>query len=326
MRKNDKYFNVTAGGDGLPTNYSAVNVLQYTGDTTYSPSSNLLYARVVCVGGGGGGGSGRVEGLGIATNAGGGAQGGCIASRTILKSEINPTGETITIGAGGTGAAGVTNAGTQSGNIGSNGGNTSFGSLVFAKGGRGGTKGGGAGDPSFTFLDCVPPVWQLSIDGIPKTGQGGTIAINAIQNLYLSLGGGCNGGSGCGKSAANATGNGGLGGRSYDKDGNLSAVISGGTAGGGHGQNGLDNVSLQIIEQYPISGVTAWNTLGIGTGGAGGGGSVTAGIPGGNGGNGGLYGAGGGGGGVGLTGAAPNGSGAGGDGAQGLCIIIEYLK
>lgn len=325
----NEYYIVKSSGNNLP--YTSINVLEYTANTTYSPSSNLLYARVVCVGGGGGGGSGRVVG-GVTNGTGGGSgQGGLIASNVFYSTELTAATYNIVIGSGGTGGAAVSNVAATNGNQGTNGGDTTFGTAstptyVLAKGGiRGyqGTAAGNSGNINLHITACIPNSIDLCIQSQYniQTGNG---AGSAGTTGFGDAGGTGKAGNGAGKGAAAFAG--GNGGRGYDKDGNLSAVVSGGTAGGGHGENGLDNVSLQIIEQYPISGVTAWNTLGIGTGGAGGGSSITAGVPGGNGGNGGLYGTGGGGGGAGLTGVAPNGSGAGGNGAQGLCIIIEYLS
>jgi len=325
ISNNDQYFIITAGGGGnLP--YTSINVIEYTANDTYIKPSNLLYARVVCLGGGGGGGSGRITNLSTVAGGGGGGQGGCLASRVLLESDINPTGETITIGTGGTGgAARQNNTTAQSGQNGFSGGTTSFGSLVVAAGGIGGPPGGGAALANRTILNCIPNVFQLSIPGATVIGQSTAAAgNNASQNHYLILGGGCNAGSGSGKTAAGVAGAGGLGGRSYDKDGVLSAEILGGLTGS-TGNNGLDNVSLQILEEFPISGQTLLNTIGIGTGGSGGGSSVTDGVPGAAGGNGGLYGAGGAGGGAGLIGVVPNGSGKGGDGSRGFCIIVEYL-
>jgi hypothetical protein len=307
------------------TPYTSINVVEITGNTTYNKPSNLLYARVVCLGGGGGGGSGRITNLSTVAGGGGGGQGGCLASRVLLESDINPTGETITIGTGGTGGPARQNVANQSGQAGGNGALTSFGSLIIAAGGIGGPPGGGGLPTNRTILNCTPNLFQLAIPGATVIGQSTTAAgNNASQNHYLILGGGCNAGSGSGKTAAGVAGNGGLGGRSYDKDGVLSAEILGGLTGS-TGNNGLDNVSLQILEEFPISGQTLLNTIGIGTGGSGGGSSVTDGVPGAAGGNGGLYGAGGAGGGAGLIGVVPNGSGKGGDGSRGFCIIVEYL-
>jgi hypothetical protein len=326
--KNEYYIVKSSGGSNLP--YTSINVLEYTANTTYSPSSNLLYARVVCVGGGGGGGAGRVSsGTTIATGGQSG-QGGLIASNILYSTQLTAATYNVVIGNGGTGGAGVSALVDTNGNDGTNGGNTSFGTVstptyVLALGGVRGISGRAAGNSGYVNLHitgCRPNSIDLCIQSQYNANTGAAAGSNGTIG-FGDLGGTGKAGNGGGKTTAAFAG--GNGGRGYDKDGNVSAVVSGGAIGG-NGSNGLDNVSLQIIEQYPISGVTAWNTLGIGTGGSGGGSSITNNISGGNGGHGGLYGTGGGGGGAGLTGAAPNGSGAGGDGSQGLCIIIEYLS
>ena len=322
---NNKYFNIES------RNYSRINVLEYTGNTTYSPPDNLLYARVVCVGGGGGGGSGRVSD--VACTGGQSGQAGLIMSNILYKSELTATTYNIVIGAGGSGGAAVSNVAATNGIDGTNGGNTTFGTVstpeyIKALGGNRGFKGAAVGNDGFIqiFLyNCIPNIIGLGIQSqFPFQTQQGIKGANGL--IGFSNKGTSYGGNGAGKSltTAFAGGDGGIG---YDKDYVLSIAPSGGTANTAvAGENGFDNISLQIIEQYPISGVTALNTLGIGTSGAGGGSSVTIGTPGGDGGNGGLYGTAGGGGGAGWIGVAPDGSGKGGDGSQGLCIIVEFLK
>lgn len=309
----NQYFNVKND------NYNSINVIEITGSTTYNKPSNLLYARVVCVGGGGGGGSGRsANGQSYGGGSGGG---GALASRILLNSELSVS-ETITIGSGGTGGAATINA---NGIDGVNGGNTSFGFLVIAEGGKKGLKGvvttpapvGGSGG---LITNSTPNQFLLSLNGM--SGVQGT-ASGPLNNNFVSasLYAGCSGGGGSGFVATFLQWAGGTGGYVRDKNGVETRQV-GGAAGGGSGNNGNDNVALQIIEEYPYASGT---TKGLGQGGSGGGGSTTAGVNGGNGGDGGLYGAGGGGGGAAryLT---TEYSGSGGTGSQGLCIIVEYLK
>ena len=311
-------------------NYSSINIIQITGDTTYSPPDNLLYAKIVCVGGGGGGGSGRVSG--VACTGGQTGQAGLIMSNILYKSELTATTYNIVIGAGGSGGAAVSDVAATNGNRGTDGGNTTFGTVstpeyIKALGGKSGLEGTTVGNSGLIqnfIYNCTPNIIGLGIQSlfVFQTGQGA----GAQGSAGFNNGGTGRGGNGAGKSLTTAFA-GGDGGTGYDKDYVLSIAPSGGTASTGvAGENGFDNVSLQIIDQYPISGVTALNTLGIGTSGAGGGSSITVGVPGGDGGNGGLYGTAGGGGGAGWIGVAPDGSGKGGDGSQGLCIIVEYLK
>jgi hypothetical protein len=333
ISNNDQYFIVESSGN-QPTNYNSINVLEYTASTTYSPSSNLLYARVVCVGGGGGGGSGRVATATNTMTGGAGGGGGAMAFNTLYYTDLTEPSYDIIIGSGGTGASAKVSVGSSNGTNGQDGGITSFGSLVIADSGKGGAGGsnsttlGGAGGSVF---NCVPNVYGLSKNGImganSNSGNGNAATPTTPGVSYVGCGMingiGTGGASGGGAVTTTILGIGGAGGRAIDTNGSLTAVVAGG-ATGTTGTNGADNVSLQIIGEYPMT--SPINTLGIGLSGSGGGASKTVGVPGGNGGDGGLYGAGGGGGGCGLNGGAPNGSGAGGNGAQGLCIIIEFLS
>jgi hypothetical protein len=307
---------------GLPENYTSINVVEITGDTVYNKPSNLLYARVVCIGGGGGGGGGG-RNTGQIRGAGAGS-GGCLASRILLESDINPTGETITVGLGGVGGAGRSGS-NGSGVSGTTGGYTSFGLLVIADSGKGGDEGrinpataSGAGG---LIQNSTPNVPSMSIYG--AIGNPGGSVGNVVTPLSVSgsdAAGSC-GGAGGGNTADLPNSNGGRSNTCIDYSGVTTFTIGGTGTTGGTGSNGVDNYVLQVIEQYPI--VTPLNTKGLGVGG-GGGGNATDGINnGGAGGDAGLYGAGGGGGG---SAQAPMSGGNGGDGAQGLCIIVEYLK
>ena len=314
-------------------NYSSINVIEITGSTTYTKPDNLLYSRIVCVGGGGGGGSGRIAGTTNTMSGGSGGGGGALASRILLYSDLPLTPINIIIGSGGTGGA-AKNGAAQNGANGTIGGDTSFDNFVIAAGGQNGlgglvtaVAGGDGGDIS----NCIPFVYGLSFNGIAggtgNIGNGGGITTVPGVNYGgcgmingICTGGG--GGGGCVTTTVNGIG--GAGGRAITTSVSLSPIVAGGTLSGGTGTTGESNVSLQILEQYPMT--TPLNTLGIGLGGSGGGSSKYSGNPGGDGGNGGLYGAGGAGGGCGLVGGAPNGSGKGGDGGQGLCIIVEYLR
>lgn len=122
-----EYFQITSK---LP--YTSINVVEYTSNDTYTPPSNLLYARVICVGAGGGGGAGRGSAGQMLGSSGGG--GGSLASLVLTKNEIGSS-QIITIGQGGLGGATVI---TNGGADGMSGGTTSFGSLVVAVGGEGG--------------------------------------------------------------------------------------------------------------------------------------------------------------------------------------------
>ena len=325
----------------------------YTGSTTgvdvpytWSKSPNLKYLEICCVGGGGGGGSGRCSATNnVQTMTGGG--GGAIVYLWIEASRLTNSPYTITVGRGGTpGAARVATGTAVTGNTGSSGGDTSFGSLVVAKGGSGGSHSsfalGGRAD------QCTPSQGIWTIPGVPsgtatnagnQTGDSQPIFSptgdpslnsNPLWQTFTNFGnGGAAGGVGgllttLGSNGVPLTrgfsgsvvqsgvipGNG-LG-------GSAGGVTGSGNTSGGNGQNGLDNI---VTKLFPLSGSSPY---GLGTGGGGGAGARV--FPG-NGGNGGYYGAGGGAGGQ-LAGLGsvliPSSSGAGGSGSSGLCLLIEY--
>ena len=128
-----------------------IGVQQFTASGTYTPTAGCKSALVELVGGGGGGGGCFLTSAGSSSAGGGGGSGGY--SRSII---TNPVSTVVTIGTGGT-AGTVANPPVA----GSNGGVTSFGSLVIANGGNVGlnagwaitssssacTDGGGGGTP-----------------------------------------------------------------------------------------------------------------------------------------------------------------------------------
>lgn len=109
-----------------PESYRFVEQLRFTsvGTATFTKATYpwLAAVRVTCVGGGGVGGQCGATGAGEASMGGGGGGGGT-AFRTLAVGSV-PTSVTVTVGAGGTGV--------------SDGGNSSFGSLVVAGGGEAG--------------------------------------------------------------------------------------------------------------------------------------------------------------------------------------------
>jgi len=117
-----------------PTNasfLSLVNVQVFTSSGTYTPTPGTVKAIVKLVAGGGGGGGAPATAAGQFSVGSGGGAGANIESLI-----SNPTAQTVTIGAAGT---------ITSGNNGGTGGTTSFGSLLVALGGVGGTTSGPSG-------------------------------------------------------------------------------------------------------------------------------------------------------------------------------------
>ncbi len=112
-----------AGGGGGVT---SMNVQVFTASGTYTPSPGVLFIEVECLGGGGSGGSTPNGGTGS------GGSGGGYAKGIYTPAQIGAS-QTITIGQGGVAPP----AGSQSA---TNGGDTSFGTLLIAAGGIGGAQ------------------------------------------------------------------------------------------------------------------------------------------------------------------------------------------
>lgn len=331
----------------------------YTGsttgtDVTYTWNKNdipgLKYLEICCVGGGGGGGSGRCNSANAQQTMTGGG-GGAIVYQWIEAARLDAS-YTITVGKGGTPGAPRTATGAAlAGNPGGNGGDTSFGNLVIAKGGQGGLHASHASGGQANA--CTPSRGPWTIQGCSSgnaTGQANqtTNSGNIFDpdgeptlfqttptfQAYTAFGngagaGGTGGGfgtiappifsgrSGSGVDSTVITGlNLGIG--YFGGGGGLSSSLNN-FRDGGNGSNGVDNVVTSLL---PLSGSSG--LYGLGTGG--GGGAPARVFPG-SGGNAGFYGAGGGGGGqlIGNGSALiPSSSGAGGSGSSGLCLLIEY--
>ena len=186
-----------------------VNVLSFQNSGNYTKPTDLRFARIIAIGGGGGG-AGAQSTVGGAISAGGGGGGGSYSEAWIMASTINPI-EVVTIGLGG-GAGGYP---------GGNGGNTSFGALVVAPGGSGGTgqndsigqggqgNSGGAGQILITGERGESGFLTNSPFAIAKAGSGGGMGPYMIRGIALSVGGnqgGSAGGLGGGGSGAVAIG------------------------------------------------------------------------------------------------------------------------
>ncbi|HMR47015.1 MAG TPA: T9SS type A sorting domain-containing protein [Bacteroidia bacterium] len=170
----------------------AQTTITYTADGTFTVPAGVTTVKVEAWGGGGAGG-GTSAGLGNSTGGGGG--GGAFKLNNSLGVTAG-SAITVTVGDGGTGGSNVN---------GNNGGNSDFGGMVTADGGKGGKKGNnGAGGGSTS-----------------GTHNGGAGAAGS---------GGKSGGGGGG---AGATGNG----------GNASGMTggTGGAGGGGTGASGLSS-------------------------------------------------------------------------------------
>jgi hypothetical protein len=148
-----------------------------------NPSSLVLRAvRVRMVGGGGGGGSTQVTGAGESASSNGGAGAG-YAESFIVAGDLSSS-ETVTVGDGGV----AVSAGT-----GTNGGSSSFGSLVSAEGGEG----GGNGIPRNSLRANRPSVAGGGGSGqlvVPGQGQGVGVLLDPASTSgaarYVNAGGG----------------------------------------------------------------------------------------------------------------------------------------
>jgi hypothetical protein len=217
-----------------------VDYQEFTSSGTWTKPTTAKYIYVEAIGGGGGGGSGYLG------TGGGGGGGGGFTNRLLLASDITAP-VSITIGAGGSGGTTLVSSNTDRA-IGSDGGDSSFGSYVIAKGGENGwaddgLKAGG-GDGGGGELGTRPPS-DTSNYGTPRTGGyssgggGGKGAYDGLSGANCVMGG-AGGGYGGGSGGASIHGgNGGLGRLSpaaEDVTGD-SGLSPGGGGGGAHTTN-----------------------------------------------------------------------------------------
>jgi len=282
----------------------SVIITEFTSNGTWTKPAGMKRAMIVCIGAGGGGGSGRCDAAGTNRFGGGGGGGAAVVWHNLAAADLTAT-VAVTIGTGGTGGTGVSTVAT-SGNAGTAGGDTSFGSLVIAKGGSGGSGGTGAAGSSGAggqASACTPLYGPYALVGLTggsgQSGNGNSVGTGLSGN-NAAVGGGGGGGINSGNTNATA---GGAGGGVYANGLLVSGPTSGATP------NGVANQSNFLFFSNSLT-----SGKGLGTGGAGGFPPSTAAGSGGN------YGAGGGGGYASLTGTL---SGAGGNGGGGLCLIME---
>jgi len=253
------------------------------------------FIRVQAWSGGGGGGSGRKDSTATVVRSGGGGGGGggyfdILMDASTINTATVPV--TITIGGGGAGGAAQTLDATN-GITGTQGGNTSWSSVLTVLGG-----GAGAGGSLTAVSGGTGSLNGNAGGGV--AADGGAIAGNPGSIIAPVGVGGTGGGGGGGLNASNGMGAGSTGGISYY--GALLTAAAGGTINGGNGAAG-SNTTAGIYQ--------------VGCGGGGGGANTTG--NGGFGGAGGLV-AGGGGGGASQLGN----SGAGGIGGNGFMIVTTY--
>lgn len=295
------------GGGGGGAASADIQEFTSTGSSTWTKPAGAKFVYVLLFGGGGGGGSGRKRSSGgLATAASGGAAGGA-GGRTELWIPASLLGatETVTVGAGGTGAAAQTTDDTN-GNAGSGQTDSTFGSLARARAGFSGN--GGTTSSSVSGAVAGGGLAEMVTNTTYGSGGGGgtvTTGSAGDRGGYRGGGGGGGGGFGASSTAIRGGGTGGLGGSLFDASTNA-------TAGGGTGGNttGTPNGSAGAAASSYFVG-----------GSGGGGGASASNTAGGNGGTGGYPGGGGGGGGAGYT----VNSGAGGNGGNGYVRVVTFF-
>ncbi|HHS9742996.1 TPA: phage tail protein [Raoultella ornithinolytica] len=187
-----------------------LNIIRFTSSGTYTPTVGTRYVIVEAVGGGGGGGGCPDTSPSNASVSGGGGSGSYIRSK-LSKAEL---GASVPI------AVGIAGEGGVGGTPGGNGGDTTFGDLLIATGGRGGTTLNGSADSTFIAVGGAP--------GVNPTGQSIVSARGSRggAGLYFNSSTGAVGGDG----AASIFGGAGIGSGSSGTSG---AAGSGFGSGGG---------------------------------------------------------------------------------------------
>jgi hypothetical protein len=201
----------------------------FTSSGTYTPSANLLYAVIECVGGGGGGGGANSASTTQSYGGGGGGSGGY--SRLVATAATIGVSQTVTIGAAGSGGAAGSNNGSA-------GGDTSVATLCVGKGGAGG---------NFSSIAQVPNGGAGGVAGtgdLVGAGNPGGSGANSQTNLFLTQSGfGASSFFGGGAHAIGATVGGtvaGVAAGNYGAGGSGGSVIDVvGTAAGGNGSAGV---------------------------------------------------------------------------------------
>ena len=293
---------------------SATGIQEFSSSGTWTKPAGAKFVMVECWGAGGGGESGgRQQPASTGVYGGAAGAGGAYAFRVFNASELSST-ESVVIGAGGTGGAAKTTNGNPE--VGTSGGDSSFGTRLTAFGGTAGSlsAGGSAGGGvlSAGVLSPLTPGQPYAGDSLP--GHFGGVKTNRASSF-----GGAGGGSG-----GSPFGNGAAGGSSYQ----------GGAGGGGGGSFNTSNVAFAAAPGGSKTGTAGGggaagvapggaggtSTI-IGVGGGGGAAGNSAGTVNGGAGGAGSYGAGGGGGGGAIANAT---SGAGGNGGSGLVRVYVW--
>lgn len=158
--------------NNLQTGQGRIRVAQFTASGSWTAPAGVYTIQALAVGGGGGGGASRNNSTSTTSIGGGGGGGGVIDG---IFPVVPGTTYTVTIGSGG--------AGANTSAAGSNGSDTTFGSLFTAPGGQGGAS------------------YLLSTGYAPTTNPGGCQGgwglsiLNSVAGITTSGGHGCGAGS-----------------------------------------------------------------------------------------------------------------------------------
>ncbi len=189
----------------------------FTSSGTYTPTTDMVFAIIECVGGGGGGGGALIDSTYVGSSSGGG--GGGYSRKLVTAADVGVS-KTVTIGAAGAaGAITPTNGGA--------GGDTSVGTLCIGKGGSGGPKG------SLSLSPFTPSFGAGGNGGVAGTGdvtipgEGGSVGIFS-QSVGLVKG----------ARGGNAAGGFGTGGKEVIATNHSTAGAYTGTAGSNYGGGG----------------------------------------------------------------------------------------
>lgn len=237
------YFSLRGSGAvGAAGGTSVSKSQEFTASGTFTPATGVTGVRVTIVGAGGGG-AGKGNSSASPGGGGGGAGEAVVGMPWVV---VPAVGITVTIGAKGTGG----NASGANTTAGTAGGDTSFGSVLIARGGKAGDATGASGAGSgingavSKAVDVVGGVGTaesaVHFGGSSGGGGGSTTtspgAAGGGSGPYLGAAGGATNGSraGGGGGASTTYGNGGVGGAG-GSGGTNSAAGSYGGGGGGAG-------------------------------------------------------------------------------------------
>lgn len=301
------------------------NLQEFTSSGTWTKPSSAQFVMVELWGAGGGGGSGYSGGSGNSRQGGKGGAGGTYVQKIFLASALSST-ETVTIGAGGTGGISISG---DYGQPGTNGGDSTFGSLLTAWGG--GLGGAGTGTLSFSgggvgygVFKNYPALLDSSNNnryttGFNRTQAGTNSSTDSSTGIWSGAAGGGVTASGPTAYSGGCSFNGGAGGGG---GGSINAADTVGTTGGAGGVGALYNNTESPFGGGGAGGASAGANGTAGTAFTGGGGGSAS--DSGNGGTGGAGGIASGGGGGGAAFDSNGASGAGGAGGNGYCRVYSW--